>query len=221
MATKKDNKWDGILSGALEHQGKAFTMSFGGIEMSRHEAFLASKVRDHLKQDQKRANAIAKRLPGVTVSTKYGALGSKRKGYTVSLYVPEHISTQCYAEVYANEGLPFKDYLLENRKDKLLVICRSIGFLPKFNSFIVSSSGIFDDLADPYHICFYFKDFGMAALENVAQCYGFALAVSEILEKDIFKGQKYVLHYVQGSDTAIKLAFEIIKDNTPPTLNKW
>lgn len=223
LFAKKD-KWGIIANGSLEHQGRAFTMEWHK-EMPFIYAFLDSTKQELLRSDQKDAYLLALQHPGITVHTKYGKFGSARdkKGYIIVVTVPERISAQCYAEVYANEGLPFRDYLLKNHRSLLLEICRDYRFDQRYGSeFYISRSGMAEAVNYNGDWYVHFKDYGMENLSSPAQCYGFALAVLEILKTDIFKDYPLKnISFSHHNSTVESIGVRFTKVRETPTLNKW
>ena len=223
MATTNKGKWEEIQRWCLEHKGHAFTVDVWSRHMSISDSVLSSLSGQLLREAKREYNAIASHFPGVKVSTKYGEIFGKTKGYTISLSVPERVSAQCYSEVYANEGFPFRDYLLAYRRDKLLEICKSYNFLTTYGpTYCVSCKGILDDYMETSKHR-EFKDFGMTNLESVAQCYGFAMAVFCVLQENIFLNKKITIqkirHVVRYGEDFIELSAALLA--APPKLSKW
>ena len=168
-------------------------------------------------------------------STPRDGYASIAKGYIVTVTVSEAYASEWYKKHLA-AGLPFRDKLLSEHKE---LVKKMAGFNTGYNfswhnphfsfspnscessvqRFYVTTIGIGDSWAlDVDAHGYYFANYGMRHLNDMSECYGFALAIIEIY-RPVWEQYGTLDIKMKHQGEAIGVEAKVIREK--PTLKQW
>ena len=165
--------------------------------------------------------------------TETGSSTVVQNGYIITVRVSEVYSSEHYKK-YATKGLPFRDKLLSNHKELIRKISGFDGSYHFIDKELVFGSEAFKSSAARFYVTptgvgtssvldvdahgNLFADYGMCNLNDISECYGFALAIIEIY-RPVWEQYGVLDTQIEVIGNSIFVQAKAIRSK--PILNSW